>query len=504
MDYITDTSYKQAQAEILGSLTTLPVATGSQLVGYSGFKQYAGLREQYNSDLDFGTGEWSCSAWVNVPSVLDGNNFSLGNELLLNPNFDTDLNNWSVSGWTYYDAKAVSPAYNATSSINSSLSQSVVTEVGTLYKISFTIYTHPNINSGYIRTTVFGTTRDLFSGTYTYYAFATSTSSSVAFQTFTGGTSWVGMIDSVSIKQVAISPIIERNATSNPYIKFGFIGLGYLAVYAFDGTNTRITTTDSVYNTNNWLKVEAVYTPSDTALAIRVNGQTVKSTTGTALLSMNNSNAQLTIGNNFDLTAPFPGSIALAKLSATAPTAEQSQWMYEQEKPMFSENSIITLPDSTDILDLAVEDSTSRLIAISGTNESYWSGLRRVRNDPVPAGTYSTVAATSDINLVSRITTDAGVDITIPAYNIKTRLEQDTTDSTMKPVSVFDYDTVTAQTAFVLPIGFTALSVYLDGTEQREGASKQWTRGYDGFKETVTFTTAPGNGRWVQIHASKE
>jgi Concanavalin A-like lectin/glucanases superfamily len=324
---------------------------------------------------------------------------------------------------------------------------------------------------------------------------------------YLGADSGTVIFDNVSVKEIGPAVIKTRSYATGASTTVGITPNGLLRCDAYDGTNTRTTITDSAYNTNSWIKVEAVYTPSDTALAIRVNGQTVKSTTGTALLSMNNSNAQLTIGNNFDLNAPFPGSIALAKLSATAPTADQSLWMYEQEKHMFSDNSLITLPDSGSLIDLAVEDGTSRLLAISQSNESYWSGLRRVKTEAVSAGTYSKLAATDAVHLAARITTDAGVDITIPAYNIKTKLEQDKSDVTLKSTVVFDFDPVdNSQTAFVLPIGFTALAVYKAGVELRETitTAKDWSRSFDGFKETITLSTAPGTTNWIQIHATKE
>lgn len=134
--------------------------------------------------------------------------------------------------------------------------------------------------------------------------------------------------------------------------------------------------------------------------------------------------APLTIGNNYAATAPFPGSIALLKFSATVPSTEQSIWMYEQEKQMFREGAQVALPDANAIQDLAYDDLTDRWIAVSTTNKSTWSGLVRTASEAVSAGSYTKVSAASGIQLAARSTTNPGVDITIPAYNVKARAKK--------------------------------------------------------------------------------
>lgn len=52
--------------EVYGTVDKLPVAAGAELVGYSGFSNNANyLSQPYNSDLDFGTGDFSISGWIN-------------------------------------------------------------------------------------------------------------------------------------------------------------------------------------------------------------------------------------------------------------------------------------------------------------------------------------------------------------------------------------------------------------------------------------------------------
>jgi hypothetical protein len=51
-----------------GSITKAPVATGADVVGYSGFSTSNYLEQPYNSDLDFGTGDFCVMGWVTYGS----------------------------------------------------------------------------------------------------------------------------------------------------------------------------------------------------------------------------------------------------------------------------------------------------------------------------------------------------------------------------------------------------------------------------------------------------
>ena len=58
-------------------------------------------------------------------------------------------------------------------------------------------------------------------------------------------------------------------------------------------------------------------------------------------------------------------------------------------------------------------------------------------------------------------------------------------------------------TDFILPVGYEAKSVMSAGSLKQEGSTKDWTRLYDGFKETIRFGTAPGYNTWVSIQAER-
>lgn len=569
-----DRSYKAQGATITGTLTKSAVASAAELVAYSGFSAANYLREPYSADLDFGTGEWSVGAWVNVPVSLPGSSFpTTGSELVTNGSFDTDITGWtaqftSTASWDSGTLKSVSSGTNA-----GEVSTPITCVIGKWYKVTGDIVsvsgTTARISAstlaygGGAGSTAFTTTP----GTYTFHFLATATTMYVVCALGSGTAGLFATFDNISVKEVAsVAPVADRAYSSGARIVLGTTPGNTLTATAYDGTTTRTVTTTAAYNTATWAKAEACYT-TDGTLAIRVNGVEVAATRGNPLLTLNNSNAVLTIGNSFALDAPFPGSIALLKLSATVPTPEQSVWMYEQEKQLFRANAKCCLPDSGSILDLTYDDATDKWIAISAANESEWSGLVRTSVTAVPAGSYSKTAAASGVQLLARTTTNPGVDITIPAYGLREELVKraEAAARLNAQLATFDYvggftaTTVTGNTAitsvagltyptsyigarvsgsgiqanttivavsgttiylsaaatasasnvqisfvdYVLPVGYEAKEVSLAGVAQREGSTAQFTRLFDGFKETIRFGTAPAYNALIQIQAAR-
>ena len=551
MDFLADTSYKQSQAEVIGSLTASAVATGSQLVGYSGFSNEAFIREPASTDLDFGTGEWSASAWMNIPANLSLDAFPASTTNLFVSPIGTNIY-WVDNG---------DGSFTCSNGVGSQLQKTGLSSDITGMVITFSVIQGSvNIING-VGSYVTG---NLGAGTYTIR--------------FNQAGGYVGIraatvpaiVANITINELTQLTLSHRAANSGASLFLGIKPQSFITSQIFDGTTLRIVTSTAAYNTGTWLKVDTYY-KTDGSLSIAVNGQQV-ATTGaqTPLLTLNNSNAVLTIGNNYSLTAPFPGSIALLKLSATVPTTEQLQWMYEQEKQMFQSGVQITLPNTENILDLTYDDGTLRVIAVSTSTESYWSGLVRVAAAPASTSSaYTRVAASSGIRLVAQSTTDPGVYISRATSGLNSQLNSRAVPAATRSALLTSYDYVGGVTAistsgstvltsvtglsvpaavnlagtritgtgivtgttitsvvgnaiylstattvstssvqvsfvdFPLPIGYETRAVLVAGTAKQEGASATWTRLYDGFRESVTFGTAPGYNVWVQIQAVK-
>ena len=68
--------------QVFGTVTKNPVATGADLVAYSGFSASNYLEQPYNSDLDFGTGDFCIMGWgrtnINGTFLSRGDGVSAG------------------------------------------------------------------------------------------------------------------------------------------------------------------------------------------------------------------------------------------------------------------------------------------------------------------------------------------------------------------------------------------------------------------------------------------
>lgn len=67
-----DRSANAKGLQVFGTITKQPVATGAELVSYSGWSSSNYLRQLYNSDLNFGTGNWSYMFWYNPEDAESG------------------------------------------------------------------------------------------------------------------------------------------------------------------------------------------------------------------------------------------------------------------------------------------------------------------------------------------------------------------------------------------------------------------------------------------------
>jgi hypothetical protein len=375
-------------------------------------------------------------------------------------------------------------------------------------------------------------------------------------------------VDSVSAKEVAAAAIFERSSSSGgPSIRAGVTPTGYLTVFANDGTTTRIAVSASAYNTAVNLKASFEYT-TDGTLRVGVNGVSVGTSTGTPLLTLSNASAVASVGNARTADSAFPGSIALVKVGATVPTLEQKAFMYQQEQAMFQSGAVCTLADTGNVVDFDYDATQDKWKFVSSANESTFQGLVRVATTASTGGALTHTSHRSNVKLVSRISTNAGVDVTVPSQSLMAELANRDRASAERArlEEVFDYTggfnatqqlgtnatslanwtypgsvnmrgamlasgtglpantTITdivgttlyvsqpftqagaatiALLDFPLPVGYETKSVLVNGVFKQEGSTKDWTRLYDGFRETIRFAVAPGSTAWVQIKARR-
>jgi trimeric autotransporter adhesin len=71
-----DRSVNNNGLQVFGTITKDPVATGADLVAYSGFSASNYLEQPYNADLQFGTGDFCFSYWIKFSSIVSESIYS--------------------------------------------------------------------------------------------------------------------------------------------------------------------------------------------------------------------------------------------------------------------------------------------------------------------------------------------------------------------------------------------------------------------------------------------
>jgi hypothetical protein len=292
-----------------GALSRLPVGNNSQLTGYSGFNSTNYLQESvYSSDLDFGTGSLSATAWLNLPTTLSTTAATvamfpvLGPELVTNGNFTTT----STTGWTYSGDGSMSVVngaltFNQVTAAFSRVYYTFNVTAGKTYRATVKVTQSFNGGSVYIHNGNTGTPSVTIgplamsnptAGT-TYSCIFQSTFTTlylVALLPSTPGAS--GGITSVSIEECGPCWAVDRSGPNGAYLRLGCDGAGRLLGELYDGTTTQRVTTTNTYNTGQYVKCRMEYVPNgaSSTLTLKLNGAQVAQTTFAALQSLNRYN----------------------------------------------------------------------------------------------------------------------------------------------------------------------------------------------------------------------
>ena len=184
----------------------------------------------------------------------------------------------------------------------------------------------------------------------------------------------------------------KRTGTTPAYIfdRANGDGTQRITVYFASGTAIDCYTNDGAINsvaTPNGSWFQLVLLRLSGMMKIYINGVLKGSVATTTNLS-GNTNVMLKVGTRFNGTdALVDGSLALLRISATAPTAEQIAKIYNDEKPLFQENAQATLYGTSDaVTALAYDDDTELLHAGTSSGRSVFQGLRRVDNTTTAVG----------------------------------------------------------------------------------------------------------------------
>ena len=176
--------------------------------------------------------------------------------------------------------------------------------------------------------------------------------------------------------------IFERTSVGDPSsrrIEARLTTSSNLQVYATSAAFVTGSTALTV-NTDSWNKVDIVR--KSNVGSVWING--LQQVSGSHSGNMTDTSAKLTVCNRGYYSPHnqgFPSGIALFRVSATAPSAEQITKMYNDEKHLFQENAKATLYGTSDaVTALAYDDDTELLHVGTSAGRSDFQGLRRINN----------------------------------------------------------------------------------------------------------------------------
>ena len=262
----TDRSVNANGLQVHGTITKTPVATGADLVGYSGFSASNYLEQPYNSDLDFGTGDFSIMGWWSTSTTA------------------------SQIGLFRSDGDASSYG------------------TGALFHIELS-----------------GTFKALIAG----------------------------------------AGYVNAEVVSYPAASFATGGMRFVVIARASGT-----------------------------LNMYIDGILVSSVASDN--TMTNTSARLKVGERDYASRPWQGDIALVRISATAPSAQQIKDIYEAEKPLFQDNAQATLYGTSDAVTALAHDSDTNLLHVgTSSGRSVFQGLQRVSNTTTAVG--SAISASNNL-----------------------------------------------------------------------------------------------------------
>ena len=133
----------------------------------------------------------------------------------------------------------------------------------------------------------------------------------------------------------------------------------------------------SIAATDKWKQL--AFVRQSGVLSIYGNG--VLNATHTVTSSYDNTDCDLYIGTRQTLVDSWEGSIALLRISASAPSPEQIKKIYEDEKVLFQANAACTLYGTSDaVTALAYDEVTDQLHVGTSSGRSDFQGLRRINN----------------------------------------------------------------------------------------------------------------------------
>jgi hypothetical protein len=193
------------------------------------------------------------------------------------------------------------------------------------------------------------------------------------------------------------------------------------------------------------------------------------------------------------------GQLALLRFAATAPSAEQIKHIYETEKGLFSANAQCCLAGTSNtVTALAYDDETDLLHAGTSYGRSTFKGLVRTASEATAVGSITALSASGGIIAQGGA---SGVDIYVPAYNLREELcrEAEQVAKFGAALVATRFTATASQTSFQLPVGYEIEIVYRNGMLLWPGSTEDYTTTFDGFRWSVVLADASVVGDQITV-----
>lgn len=298
-----------------------------------------------------------------------------------------------------------------------------------------------------------------------------------------------------------IPPTTSVPTPAGPLINMGINAYGQLAATVHDGFHqARTAVSTSVINTGMPTKVSLTYEYSydrSHFIEVAVNNVTTSSVYyANDLFSLDNSTAVVTVGTGLTLDQPFPGSIALLNVSATAPTSDQQTFVYKTELPLFSASAKCIIDGTTSATTALAYDSVTETMHV-GTSwgRSAFKNLLRVDSEATTIGAITALSANQGAILQGGTTAK----FYQPAIVLRDELRRkDEARRALGRIVVGqDFTATYNQTEFVCLKGYDVRFVYVNGLLKRYATD--YSVSSDGFQSTVYFYAGINTGVPVTI-----
>ena len=176
----------------------------------------------------------------------------------------------------------------------------------------------------------------------------------------------------------SLAYLLSRDTASTAQNFNVYLQSGQLTFKLDDDTSNYLVQVAGASTAGQWQHFVGVK-DGDTAY-VYINGVSEASLDVSAMGSLTNTSAILRLGRAANSTSPLSnGSLALWRISATAPTADQIAKIYNDERPLFQDSAKATLTGSSDAVTALAHDPDTNLLHVGTSGgRSVFYGLRRI------------------------------------------------------------------------------------------------------------------------------